>query len=381
MTTVSRPRRGAGDQAERLAHYRRLRAWLRGQSDEDLLRLELHGGARSVWSTTGVANIDGEDVFVKRVPVTARELIAPHSTRNHFELPVFYQYGVGSAGFGPFREAAALEAVTSWVLQGESARFPLLYHQRLLPGGPQRRARDPKASVRVGRMSLEDYVGYWANSTAVAEMMSQRVAADHELWLFTEYLPDTVSDWLMAHQTQVDMVIDQMAEATAVLRGHGLVHFDAHLANVMTDGASLYLADFGLACSREFDLSATEQSFLARHPYYDLGLAVAYLGTMLAVHVGHATPEVKAEVDRACGLTTESDRFTIFMGLIDGARRVADLIVLAPEYLLALERFRDVNEYMLGFISRLQAGSDKSATYDDAELLARLQLAGAPGLA
>ena len=30
---------------------------------------------------------------------------------------------------------------------------------------------------------------------------------------------------------------------------HGLVHFDAHFGNVLTDGRRLFVADFGLATS------------------------------------------------------------------------------------------------------------------------------------
>lgn len=48
-------------------------------------------------------DVDGTRVFVKRVPLTDLELRPGNirSTANHFGLPVFYQYGIGSAGFEP----------------------------------------------------------------------------------------------------------------------------------------------------------------------------------------------------------------------------------------------------------------------------------------
>src|SRR5690349_23866715 len=62
--------------------------------------------------------VDGTRVFVKRVPLTDVELRPEHlrSTANLFELPLFYQYGVGSAGFGAWRELAAHILTTGWVL-------------------------------------------------------------------------------------------------------------------------------------------------------------------------------------------------------------------------------------------------------------------------
>jgi hypothetical protein len=44
--------------------------------------------------------VAGRPVFVKRVPLTDLERRHPGSTANLFDLPLFYQYGIGSAGFG-----------------------------------------------------------------------------------------------------------------------------------------------------------------------------------------------------------------------------------------------------------------------------------------
>lgn len=90
------------------------------------------GGRRAEMEVAGVP------VFVKRVPLTDVELRPEHvrSTANLFELPLFYQYGVGSAGFGAWRELAAHLMTTAWVLRNEYAGFPLLYHWRVLPDRP-----------------------------------------------------------------------------------------------------------------------------------------------------------------------------------------------------------------------------------------------------
>jgi tRNA A-37 threonylcarbamoyl transferase component Bud32 len=54
----------------------------------------------------------------------------------------------------------------------------------------------------------------------------------------------------------------------------GLLHFDAHFRNVLTDGHRLYLADLGLATSPRFDLSTEERDFLAVNASRDACYAV-----------------------------------------------------------------------------------------------------------
>lgn len=71
-------------------------------------------------------------MFVKRIPLTDVEHRRWFSTRNHFRMPTFYNYGVGSAGFGAWRELVAHIKTTNWVLEGACPNFPLLLHWRLL---------------------------------------------------------------------------------------------------------------------------------------------------------------------------------------------------------------------------------------------------------
>src|SRR5580693_5031846 len=82
--------------------------------------------------------IAGTPVFMKRVPLTdtERRLENARSTANVFALPVFCQYGIGSPGFGAWRELAVHTMTTNWVLAGDYEGFPLMYHWRVLPDSP-----------------------------------------------------------------------------------------------------------------------------------------------------------------------------------------------------------------------------------------------------
>ncbi len=102
------------------------------------------------------------------------------STKNRFRLPEYYQYGVGSAGFGVFRELETHRRTTDWVIQGEIESFPLLLHARVMSRAEQ--TEDP-------RFRLEEYVARWNGSKAVANYIAARARASHEMWLVLERFP------------------------------------------------------------------------------------------------------------------------------------------------------------------------------------------------
>ena len=61
------------------------------------------------------------------------------------------------------------------------------------------------------------------------------------------------------------MVERKLDAGTAFMNARGLLHFDAHFDNILTDGQRLYFADYGLALSSRFDLSEDEATFFDRH--------------------------------------------------------------------------------------------------------------------
>ena len=97
------------------------------------LRVGIGGAARKI-------EVAGCPVFVKTISLSNREVDAgPDDTRNLFNLPPWYHYGVGegSTGFNAWREVAAHEMVSDWVASGECPSFPLLYHWRIMPDIPR----------------------------------------------------------------------------------------------------------------------------------------------------------------------------------------------------------------------------------------------------
>lgn len=111
--------------------------------------------------------------------------------------------------------------------------------------------------------------------------------AEASVIICLEHVPHTLSDWLGDHP-EVSWVEQQLKQGTAFMSSRGLVHFDTHFGNILTDGEQLYFADFGLASSTSFDLSADEAEFLADHRDYDHCYAMSGLLRTLQSQIGAA---------------------------------------------------------------------------------------------
>lgn len=277
--------------------------------------------ARRGWGESYRAEIGGCPVFVKRLPLTDIEKERPDDTSNIFGLPDFYHYGVGSAGFGAFRELAGHLKATAWVLDGAIGSFPLLSHSRVIPRAEP--SPDP-------RFRMDDYVRRWNGSEAVSRMMAARAEAKYELCLVLEPFAQTLGAWLPANQGAVGAALDGLCRTLAHVRAGGLVHFDAHLWNIVGDGEEWHLADFGLLLDDEFDLDDDERAFLRRHRHYDTGELLAGLGSVLLDMLHGLEPPARERVEQRYGITPPigSDRaLEALLSRLDDLSDDEDLVV------------------------------------------------------
>lgn len=277
----------------RSARHRRLSAFLGSRGDTELAALLDTDRACGVGvgGGSGTVDVDGMPVFVKRIPLTDRELAHPGSTANLFGLPVFCQYGIASPGFSAWRELAANTIVTDAVLAGETQSFPVLYHWRVLPGRP------PVAAEHAG---IDAAVAALGGSPALRARLDALAAASCSLVLFCEYIPRPLPDWLREDPVSKAATIErQFAHIVTFLRGRELLHMDGHLGNMRTDGERIYLTDFGLATSPRIDLSAAERDFARRHACHDAAYASMRLVNWLVTDVcGVPVPSAGGPVAR-----------------------------------------------------------------------------------
>lgn len=291
--------------AARVGRYGAVSTALALLSDHQLGRLLDAAPAvgSGVGGSSAVLDVAGAPVFVKRIPLTDLERDPDNvmSTANLFGVPTPCHYGVvqwAGPGFGAWRELAANTMTTNWVLTGRSEAFPLTYHWRVLPG-----AAPPTGE----HADIERVVAYWGGSVAVRRRLQALAQASASVVLFLEHLPHNLQDWLAtqlgagreAGTAACTMVERCLRADIAFMNANGLLHFDAHFGNVLTDGHRLYLADLGLAVSPRFDLSADERDFVAQNRSYDVAYAERELVNWMVANIaGVAAPDSGGPIER-----------------------------------------------------------------------------------
>ncbi len=159
----------------------------------------VHSG---VGGNSALVTILNVPVFVKKVPLTDLERRPENlmATANLFELPMFFQYRLGSPGFGAWREVVTHQMTTEWVLTGQCLNFPLLHHWRVLP------------ATRPEPIHHAELVRYWGNSGAVGARLEALHNASACVALFLEYIPQNLYQWLSARLAQGGQTAESAVE-------------------------------------------------------------------------------------------------------------------------------------------------------------------------
>lgn len=275
----------------RLKRFEKAAASLSLMSDQEIQNcLDRAAIAYSGIGGTAVSlEVGGVQVFAKRVAVTRRELLSENlmSTRNIFELPPSYHYGIVSLGFGAWRELASHVMTTEWVRLQKCETFPLLYHSRILENQEK---REPTAELKTEWASG---LSYWKNLPSVSLRLSELENSTADLILFLEFIPHNLSAWLkqQSHSNEdiaaaCAMVERSLRRVMTFMSANGFYHLDAHSRNILTDGQELFFADFGLAMSTQFDLSDDELEFAEHNQLHDLSHTITQLVNWLVTTTG-----------------------------------------------------------------------------------------------
>ncbi len=356
--------------ADRKKRYFQLSSQIAQLDNAQLLNLFNDTESSMGWGINHTIWAGDSAVFVKRVPITDVEYHNLFSTKNLYDLPTYYNYGIGSAGFGVFRELMAHIKTTHWVIDGAIDTFPLMYHYRIMPFSGWR--------VDVDMAQHQKYIKYWGNNTNIGNYVLGRTKANYELVLFLEYIPHVLATWLPEHQGQCQQPLADLFKTVDFLRKQRIIHFDAHFNNVLTDGDRAYLTDFGLVLDRSFVLSKKEEDFFTQHIFYDYGVILSSLGAVVSSLYSLCSEPDRLEVSKKYSITAELKPPEIKSILLNNIERLhADgTMKLDNTYVLETVKNRSAIALMQNFFTKIRGDQQKDTKFPNAELQILLQAAG-----
>lgn len=332
------PTHSESETTQRLSNYNKVTQHLSHLTNVQLSKLMT--AATPLGSGTGgevlSMEVEGVPLFVKKIRLTTIEQQNPRSTLNLFELPPYYQYGVGSMGFGVWREISAHEITTEWVLKGECQNFPLMYHSRVL-----QRSTLPTTPTADQLEDRDRYIEYWDGSSAVGIRSKEVDSASADVVVFMEHLPQTLDKWLQVEESKGNLTEQALTKVerelnmvAAFMKSRGFLHFDAHFHNILASNNHVYFADFGLAMSQKFDLLSEERTFFEKHIDYDR----YYVVTELAKNVIAATVHEENEVLLDSYLSNGKMTFTLPLAVASIAQRYRPIAILMDKFFQGLRK-------------------------------------------
>jgi len=316
------------------------------------------------WGRNQTLDVGGTKVFVKRVPVTTIEQANMFSTANIYSLPTYFNYGIGSMGMGIFRELITHIKTTNWVLSGEHESFPLLYHYRFVPLSGGR--------ADVNQAEHDKFITYWGSNENVSRYVRDRANATVELLLFLEHIPNVMHPWLLENFVQLPDMLDKLGATIGFLHQKGILHFDAHQWNVLTDGERIYLTDFGLVLDKSFELITDERTFYDANTNYDYGEMLGNIA-LLGVSLYRQLPDAQQQKFRQkYDVPEEEDNqfpallhaFSYHFEEIDSS----GLIPLHETHLSCLRQYRKIIQIMYDFFSAISDNPQKDTPFPNREL-------------
>ena len=139
-----------------------------------------------------------------------------------------------------------------------------MHHYRIV-----KKAKKPRKLTKSKIKKHNEYVKYWNSSKRIDHYILERKSAEYEIVIFLEYVPHIFMKWLKPNVSRINEMTGKVFKAFEFLRSKGIIHFDAHFANILTDGKNIFLTDFGLALDKEYKLNNNEREFFKKHQFYD----------------------------------------------------------------------------------------------------------------
>ncbi|MDZ7960581.1 MAG: hypothetical protein RMY34_22315 [Aulosira sp. DedQUE10] len=259
---------------------------------------------------------------------------------------------------------------TNWVLEGAIATFPLMYHYRIIPFCGRRADMDWSR--------YKSYVEYWGNSENAGNYLLDRVNANYELLLFLEYIPHVLETWLLLNPNKLYSPLNDLRTTIDFLRTKGIIHFDTHFRNVLTDGEQTYLTDFGLVLDKSFALTKEEESFFEQNRFYDYGEVLRNLSHLIRAPYDLCSENDKRRIKEKYNIKEDLQPYELRCILLDNIEQIhADQdIKLDKFYVASIIKYRRIIALMQDFFSVMWENNNKDTKLSHAELELLLKQTG-----
>lgn len=297
-------------------------------TDEEINKLTSIQSDKIKWGVYGTINLDGNDIFFKKLPLSDKFALNQYNTGNLYDIPVNCNYGFGTAGVNPWRELITHIKTSNWVLTKQIENFPLLYHYRIIKDDEQNFETGMSEQL-LERFNYKNYHLY----------LEERAKCKYKIVMFLEFIPSMLYKIIEKDKNYIKEFFPESKKILDFLESNGILHLDTHWGNYLVDSNNkLYLTDFGLVLDKNYDLDENEKLFMDNNkslPYYYRyeSLYVHYTAFIEKNDIISAIPELVdyKKINRI-------DRFNLILMLIDKINKV----VMFPQfYIDALKASKD----------------------------------------
>ena len=208
--------------------------------------------------------------------------------------------------------------------------------------------------------------------------MSDRAIANYELVLFLEYIPHVLETWLRENPNKIQQVLDELLRTIDFLKTKGIIHFDAHFQNVLTDGQQTYLTDFGLVLDKSFALTKEEESFFEQNKFYDYGEVLRNFGQLIRPSYNACSENDKRRITEKYDIKSGLQPYELGSILLDNIEQIhADGDIKLDEfYVASIVKYRSIIALMQDFFADMWGNNKKDTKLPHAKLQMLLKETG-----
>lgn len=198
----------------------------------------------------------------------------------------------------------------------------------------------------------------------IKKYLIERLNPRYKLTLCLEYFEFTLNQWLTDDPERISLYLDQMIKVCNFLKENQIIHFDAHIHNILTDGKTMYLTDFGLVLDKQYLSEEKELDFFEKNRYIDYAHVIANIYEYLFNKIFDQNLESIGIKEGHMRDTMESNLKIIF----DNLEKLTKYFNCNPGYYVSLKKFQNIAFLFNSFMYKLRFNEKKDNVFPNEEI-------------